>query len=324
MIAGQALAGWLNDRRAQDATLDRLNDARRAWQSKGELSALGARLDQAGGDPGRVADLAHEILGDGRLAHYFLSTMLRGLSADPFFTPPLRHMPGAIGDGVRLFSHRDLNISLVVIDADALAARKSAGSDGRALIFPGHVALRRILRAGGASIQRFEAEPAGPDFSLAEQAPCRPGARERLVDGDLLAVDGRSETFTFLHARSAIAYVECEILAGAAPFRVEYDAAALKPVAASSTDPAASRCQMMLSALRALDGAAETSLYDALLDDRSFEVRWHAMRELMLVDSRRAWPRLRRLAASDSHREVRAAAARAVAARGQGDVQCRA
>jgi hypothetical protein len=324
VIPGQALSGWLNDRRAQDATLERLVDARRAWQSSGDLAGLESRLDAAASDPALVAGIANDILKDDRLARLFLETMIAGLSADPFFTPPLRHMPGTIGDGVRLFSHRDLNVSLVVIDADSLAAKKRAGSGGRSLVFAGHVALRRILRAGGAAIQLFEAEPAGQEFCLAEQAPCRPGRRERLGDGDLLSIDGRRETFTFLHAHSAIAYLECEILAGGAPFRVEYDAETLEPVAASSTDAASSRCQMMLSALRALDGPAETSLYDALLDDRSFEVRWHAMRELMLVDSRTAWPRLRRLAASDSHREVRAAAARTVAAQARGGVPCRA
>ncbi len=322
MIAGQALNDWLNDRDAQRATLDRLIGARRAWQAEDGLDRVAASLDSADGDVAAVTAIARDILADDRLARRFLQLMLGRLAADPFFTPPLRHMPGAVGDGVRLFSHRDLNVSLVVIDADALAAKKRAGGDGRAIVFTGHTALRRMLRAGGVTIQRFAAEPAEGDLRLADQPACRRAGRERLADGDLLAIDGRRESFTFLHARSAIAYVECEILAGGAPFRVEYDAVSLQPIAASSTDEAASRCQLMLSALGALDPAADPSLYDGLLAHRSFAVRWHAMRELMQADPGSAWPRLRRLAASDSHPEIRAAATRAVAAGTRGGMAC--
>ncbi|HZF95056.1 MAG TPA: HEAT repeat domain-containing protein [Allosphingosinicella sp.] len=324
MIAGHALSDWLNDRSAQAATLDRLIGARAAWHEAGDLDTLTARLDAAERDAGEVAAIARDLVADDRLPRHFLATMLGGLSADSFFTPPLRHMPGAVGHGVRLFSHRCLTLSLVVLDADALAAKKQAGSGGRAIVFTGRLALRRMLRAGGAAIERFTAEPAGDDFCLSEQPPCRIVGREPLADGDLLEVDGRRESFTFLHAGSAIAFMECEVLAGGAPFRVDYDAETLEAVAASSTDEAASRCQLMLSALRALDGAPETPLYDTLLGDRSFEVRWHTIRELMRVDPKQAWPRLRRMAASDSNREVRAAASRAVAARAERRASCRA
>ncbi|HEX8194198.1 MAG TPA: HEAT repeat domain-containing protein [Allosphingosinicella sp.] len=324
MIAGQALSEWLNDRTAQAATLDRLIGVRAAWYENGKLDTLTARLDATDGDHAEVAAVARDLVKDDRLPRHFLATMLGGLSADSFFTPPLRHMPGTVGHGVRLFSHRYLTLSLVMLDSDTLTAKKQAGSAGRSIVFTGKLALRRILRAGGAAIERFAAEAAGQDFCLAEQPPCRPAGCEPLADGDLLEVDGRTESFTFLQAGSAIAFLECEVLAGGAPFRVEYDAESLEAVAASSTNEAASRCQLMLSALRALDGAPATPLYDTLLADRSFEVRWHTIRELMRVDPSQAWPRLRKMAASDGNREVRAAASRVVAAQADRRAACHA
>lgn len=316
------LAIHRHDSDAARRAVDRSASALRVWRGEPSFRGLAARLDAAGGDAQAVAEIAGEVLADDAVAHRFVSIMLNQVVADPFFTPPLPHVAGIVGDGVRLFKHRNLEISLAVVHADALAAKKCADHGGRAIAFSGNIVIRRVLRAGGAMIQRFVAEPAGSGFSLATHPPCRIAAREALASGRTFTIDGRFESFTFLHAHAAVAYLECKVLAGEAPFRVEYDADTLRPVAASSTDQAASRAQLMLSAMRALGGVVDPSVYDGLLGHRCFDTRWHAMRELMLVNPAEAWPRLHRLANTDPHREIRVAAARAVVTRGAGVASC--
>jgi len=319
MLASPALDRWLTDRSAQAASVERSAAARRAWQQAPELCGLAAALDRAQSDPDRVADIAFGLIADADVAHRFVRDMLAAMTADPFFTPPLRPIPGAIGAGVRLFDHPDLTLSLVTVQVDRLAAKKQDQRSARAIAFSGNLALRRIVRAGDAVVQHFFAEPAGPDFSIASHPSCRIGGERRLADGDLFIVDGRRESFTFAHARATIVYLECEVLAGAAPLRVEYDSGSLRPIAASSTDMGGSRAQMMLSALRSLQPSPDIRLYDHLLGDASFEVRWHAMRELMLTDAESGWSRLRRMAREDRHSELRETAARIVAASGAGE-----
>lgn len=319
MLASPALDRWLTDRSAQAASVERSVAARRAWQQAPELRDLAAHLDHIQGDPSRVADIAFGLIAHAELAHRFVGDMLAAMTADPFFTPPLRPIPGAIGAGVCLFEHRDLTLSLVTVQVDRLAAKKQDLRTARAITFSGTLALRRIIRSGDAVVQQFLAEPAGPDFSSAAHPSCRIGGARRLADGDLFSIDGRCESFTFAHAGATIVYLECEVLAGRAPLRVEYDPESLRPLAASSTDMGGSRAQMMLSALRSLEPAPDIRLYDRLLGDASFEVRWHAMRELMLVDAPSGWQRLRRMAREDRHSELRDAAARVLATSGAGE-----
>ncbi|KQN25438.1 hypothetical protein ASE86_04145 [Sphingomonas sp. Leaf33] len=312
MLASPPLSAWLADREAQRTTLDRSVAAHVAWRDQGAFAQLVARLDQAGGDRDGVVAIAMDVLDDVDLAHRYVADMLAHLAVDPFFTPPLRSIPGAIGQGIRLFDHPDLSVSLITIRVDSLAAKKRQDPNGRVIAFSGDLALRRMIRAGDATVHRFVAVPAGRDFRLASHPSCRPGISESLSDGDLFVVDGACESFTFAHARSAIVYLECTVLTGRAPFRVEYDAATFRPLAASSTDLAASRVQLMLSTLGALETpAVDLPLYDRLLVDTDFAVRWHTVRELMRVDPASAWPRLARLA-DDPHPDIAAAAARAL------------
>lgn len=319
-----ALSRWFGDRNAQAETIRHSLVGRQAWLEAGDCVRLRERLDAASGDPDAVAAIAAGLLDGPDLADAFIATMMARLAGDPFFLPPMPPLRLPTGSGVRLFEHDDLTVSLIVIDPDSLALKKRAGPDGRAIVFSGQLALRRILRGGDALIQRFVAEPASPTLSLGRQAPCRPGDREPLVDGGLFVVDGRVESFTLLHARSAVVWLECEVLAGRAPFRVEYDAVTLRPIAAASTDMAASRAQMMLSALQVLDAGATPALCDRMLDHPSFELRWHAMREMMSADAGQAWPRLARLAQDDAHPEIRAAAAQVLAAHTPGGPSCHA
>lgn len=121
-------------------------------------------------------------------------------------------------------------------------------------------------------------------------------------------VDGSRESFVVEHAEADIVYLQATIQTGAAPLTVEYDSQTLAFVNASSTDEASSRVQMMVTLLRAMDRADAVPVLRQLLNSPHFYVRWHIMREMLALDAEAALPDLRRLAATDPHPEVRAAA----------------
>jgi HEAT repeat protein len=65
---------------------------------------------------------------------------------------------------------------------------------------------------------------------------------------------------------------------------------------------------MMVSLLRVMEREDALPLMIEALDSPQFYTRWHVMREMLALDAEGALPSLRRLAASDPHPEVRAAA----------------
>ena len=71
---------------------------------------------------------------------------------------------------------------------------------------------------------------------------------------------------------------------------------------------ASSRVQMMVSLLRSMERDDAFPLLEAALNNPNFYTRWHIMREMLAMDSEASEPSLRRMAASDPHPEVRAAA----------------
>jgi hypothetical protein len=176
----------------------------------------------------------------------------------------------------------------------------------------GQRTIFKFIRAGGAILSFWEAPPVTGRFTADSSGRCRLVERRRIEDGETVALDGRRRSFVIDHADSDIVYLKAATLAGAAPLSVEYDSDSLTFVAASSTDEAASRVQMMVSLLRIMDRTDAVPLLRRVLTHRHFYVRWHAMREFLALDAGLALPSLRAMAESDPHPDVRAAAASAL------------
>ncbi|MGZ8999177.1 MAG: HEAT repeat domain-containing protein, partial [Allosphingosinicella sp.] len=127
-------------------------------------------------------------------------------------------------------------------------------------------------------------------------------------DGEILIVDGRSQSFIVEQARSNIVLLQATVKPDQAPLSVEYDSANHEYVGCSAADDSASRIQMIATLLRKLDYEAAFPVLVAFLDNSNFYVRWHVMRELLGLDAVASLPFLERMAAGDSHDENRRAA----------------
>lgn len=323
MLPNPELKRWMANPFSRARSIAQVRQVRSAWASSPSIAGLDGALDAADGDPDRVTAIGASLLQMPDLAQSLFTDALRAIDRDPFFTPPFSGASAAMGESVRLFEHRDLTMSLVLVHADSIGAKATReNSEARSVTFTGTLTLRRVLRSGGGVIQRYSATPADDCLSLATHPAASKGDAEALSEDQLLIVDGRSESVAFVYAHSAILYLECEILAGCAPYCVKYDSRDLRPVAAATTDQCASRCQLMMSALTALGGTTDPSTYRRLMASKSFEVRWHSVRELMAVDPDRAWDCLAVLAANDRHPEIRSAARQMLTARSEESSAC--
>jgi HEAT repeat protein len=65
---------------------------------------------------------------------------------------------------------------------------------------------------------------------------------------------------------------------------------------------------MMVSLLRALDREDAFPVFEEALESPHFYTRWHVMREMLALDAEAALPSLRRMAETDPHPDIRAAA----------------
>ena len=308
MIAGEALAAWLADPEAQRRSLDAVEAVSRTWAHhplKTDLQARLAVLPEP--SAAAVLDAARAFIDRTGDIDALLAAMREGSRADPFFRPPFHPVSSDIQAGMLLFHNSDLSISLSVAGVEALAAKK-AESEGGIISFSGVTSLFRFVKAGGATVSFWEAPPIGDDFVAAKAGSCRFTGRRRIADGEEIVLDGRSQSFIMEHATSDIVYFHAMVRPEAAPLTAEYDAGSLAFAGASSTDEAASRMQIMVSLLRAMEREDAVPLLVEVLASPHFYTRWHVMRELLALDADAAHPHLRHMAEADPHPEVRAAA----------------
>ena len=315
MIMGEALGAWLEDRSARAATAGAMQAQAEAIATVPALVELKQALGSAA-ERGATAvlALARRFIEDDAAIAAILDRAISAAAGDPFCRPPLRASRNAVQDGLLLFSDPALTIQLAVMSADALAIRRASGKRPAAIAFSGQRSLFRFVKAGGATLSVWSAPLIGPGFTVAAAGRCRRRERLRPADGDVIEFDGRCETFVVDDALSDLVYLFAATPLEAGPVGVDYDPRTFEPIAASSTDDAGSRTQMMLALLRTMGRRDAAPLFAELLHARHFHTRWQAMRELLALDAALALPPLRRMAARDPHPEVRAAAAATLAA----------
>ncbi len=309
MIPGEALAGWLADRGAQQRSYDRVQAAADKWSAEPLMARLERELIEAEErTPEMLLGAARRFLDRTDELRALVAEMIVSSRADPFFRPPFHPLSSDVHGGLILYHHLDLSISLGVTGVDQLATKRTFRTGPASINFTGLVTLFRFVRAGGAWISFWEADPIGPDFSAARATRCRQTGRRRIEDGEEFVIDGRFQSFVIDHAESDILFFQAAARTGCAPVATEYDSETLAFIGASSTDEPSSRIQMMVSLLRALDRDDAFPLFEEALKSPQFYTRWHVMREMLAMDADAALPALRRMAQSDPHPDVRSAA----------------
>ena len=323
MIAGEELAGWLRDRNAQRGTgetmemvagrlrslpcLERLRDALDSAQTKG-VEAVLALAEDFVATPGVI----REVLG----------VLIAAARDDPYFRPHFEVASSEVHSGLLLFDRPALSLTLAVMSADAIAAKRAERKGGASLTFTGRRTAFHFLKSGGATLSLWEAPGIGPGFTAESSGRCRFVERWRIEDGEKLDIDGRRFTFIVEEAERDIVFVGAETPLGSGPLSVEYDSATLRFIGASSADEASSRAQMMLALLRMMDRRDAAPLFREMLRSDLFYARWQTMREFLALDPGAALPHLREMAAADPHCEVRRVAAQTLARLCEEDVPC--
>jgi hypothetical protein len=309
MIPSPALAGWLADRSAQDATFARVQASAAKWGTHPLMTQLERRLSELSEPkPEAILAEADRFIDQTEAFEALFADMIAGCRADPFFRPPLYPLSGDIHSGLLLFHNPLLSIALSVTSVDQLAAKKAAHGGSGSIAFSGQPTKFRYLKGGGATLSFWEAPEIGPNFVASEAGQARFVETRALNDGDEIAIDGRRQSFVIEHACSDMIFFQAMVRDGAAPITAEYDRETLAFIGASSTDEASSRIQMMTSLLRTMDREDALPLMERELESPQFYTRWHVMREMLALDADAALPALKRMAAGDPHPEVRATA----------------
>jgi hypothetical protein len=335
MIPGVALAQWLDDSAAQNASWQGVQEGVRRWSAHPLMCRLERELTElAERTPEALIDAARRFMDRDSEIDAMIGALVAECRADPFFRPPFHPLTSEVHNSLLLYHHPDLSISLGVTGLDMLAGKKVARAGAASINFTGCVTLLRFIKAGGAILSFWEAPRIEADFSAAKPGRCRMVERRRIADGEEFVIDGRFQSFVIEHAQADILFFQAIARAGCAPVGTEYDSDSHVLIGASSTDEASSRLQMMVSLLRALDRDDAFPVLEAALDSPQFYTRWHVMREMLAMDADAARPSLERMAATDPHPDIRAAAAQTLQlffdeaeeapAAGKGGMACRA
>lgn len=278
------------------------------------LQRLRVALDElAAPNLASVQALVTAVLEDTRWIDDWLVDMAIRAGANASYQPALATLNNGFYQGLAIFAHSFVRLSLGVLPIDSLADKKVSRRGPASITFTGTVTLQKFLRSGGARVTMWHARPASDLFSLDDQDLCGPGNARSLSDGDLLVLDGRSDSYVIDHAASAIVVLQAELSIERSPFAVEYDASSMIATAASSTDEGASRSQMLMSFLAGLGRASDVAEIARFIDGPHFFLRWHALSALLTIDVEAALPRLRMMAVRDPHPEARAVASETLA-----------
>lgn len=309
MAVGHEQQDWLTDPSRQRETRRSIDAFARDWRDGPVQQRIGEAIAGAHGQGAEaIAEAARGLFADDGWVGTLIDALCDRLRADPMFAPPFRAMSSNLLQGLQFYSDEDVSIGASIVSVTQLAAKRSARREASSISFPGRLSVFKFVRAGEALLSFWEAPAITAGFSRAEAGRCRRTGERSVADGDILTVDGRSQTFVIEQARSNLFLLQAEIATDQAPLSVEYDSASLAFVACSANGDGASRIQMITTLLRKLacEGAFEPVA--AFLDHPDFFVRWHVMKELLGIDAEAALPHLKRMAARDPHADVRRAA----------------
>lgn len=283
----------------------------RRWLEGAEYRALESAFGDCPLDKAEpAADRAERLLSDGGWAAALIDPLVAALARDPFFEPPFKVSRDARRFGAVLFECPAVSITMSIASAAAMRTLPAPTS----VIVTGRVAVTRYLKAGGATLRRWLAEPVTPGFGAAAALPAGALPAVTLADGDVVRLDGRIEAQLVTEAHSDVVTLAATVRPGAAPLMREHAIADGALLRTASNDDRASRTEMLLAFLRLSGRADAGEQFDAVTRDAAFHVRWAAMREWLTLDARAALPRLIEMAADDANAEVRAAAARTLVA----------
>lgn len=307
-MVASTLPEILNDRAALLQARERAADFSRAWRRRDDVRAIEARLNAAAALGGvAVQDALVALFKDRGWIAPMLGALVAGMRADPLFEPPLLALGDEVQRGLLLIQTPAASIAVARMSAPALARRAEGAA--HAVVMSGALGALHIVDPGGGRLHWWQGDAPAADFSAATASQVREGGSTMLAAGQTLRVDGRCQAYAIEGAARDILLLRAAVHVDRVAFQREFSTGDGRLIAASATRDEASRMRMLLTMLRSIGCSKAGEAFEAVLAEPEFDLRWHAMREWLLLDPAAAFPHLAILAANDPHPEVRAAAA---------------
>lgn len=304
---------WLDDDNRQHSGQERTIAARRRLEALPPIAVFKQAVDGLGeGDGDAIGEAIEALCADTEWVNTLVRDWITEAREDCFFVPPFRPASGGFHENALLLELPASTISLCVIDPGRLSARKQKGAGKGSIFFPGNRTWLKFIETGGLRMSFWEA-PGHCDSGVIDTAPCvRTGARQ-IDPGELIALNMATQSYLFDHAEGPALFLHGELRVGGAVLAREYDAVSGLFAGQSGGSEIWSRVQMMTSFL-SLSGARDAAaVFDRIIAEAPFYVRWHVMREWVALNPGSAMSRLIEMARNDPHHEVRTAACQTLA-----------
>jgi hypothetical protein len=309
MIFGNDLKDWVADPESQRLTEAAIDAFSKNWSRRPAHQRIRAAMALvATPDAASVALAARDLFADDQWVGDLLASLADAMRGDPFFEPPFRPLNSDIHSGLIVYEDELMTVTAGVSAASRLATKKSGKRGSTSINFTGQVSILKFVKSGGARLSFWEAPAIGAYFSAAAAGRCAKTDTRPIADGEILAIDGRFQSYVIEHARSNLVVLQAMIKADQAPVAAEYDSVSGAFIGCCATDDSASRIQLLASLVRKLGHEQAFEALAIFLGHHDFFVRWHVMRELLGIDAGRALPLLHRMAESDPHPDPRRAA----------------
>ncbi|WIW88763.1 hypothetical protein K3M67_01915 [Sphingobium sp. V4] len=213
------------------------------------------------------------------------------IAADPLHLPPFRASRSGAARHLVFARTERIWVTATVVDPAPDAHGRVHFSGRHALCRP----LNRAMSADAYRIEQGRAVPTGPRL-------CQPGM--------VIAVDERRETLRFRPGEVPLLLLRAQVAPTGPVVSRLFDVATGAPLGQAQADEGHARALMLLSLLRMQGRRDAADQFAAEMDAGLPAQRWAVMREYLALDTGRALPALRAMAAREEDGAVRLLAQR--------------
>lgn len=229
---------------------------------------------------------------------HWLRASLADMARDPAILPPGHASPWL--QSLVLFDDGELHLSLAMIEGRAWHSARQIEAQ-QTLEFADGWARLCFLRAEQVEVQRFHRDPARPDRAYAH-------GFQQVRTGQEFALDNASELLRFSTIEGECLYLRLLVRDPDQRHVSEHDTRTGALLRIRQAQAHEGRLQMTLSLLRSLGRTDAVDGVAQKVSDWPPELRWHAVREALALDSRRGFALLDAMSRDDPDPKLRALA----------------
>lgn len=229
---------------------------------------------------------------------HWLRASIADMAQDPAILPNGHSTPWL--RSLVLFDDGELHLSLAMIDGPAWHAARQLETQDTLEFADGWTRLC-FLRAGQVEVQRFHRDPSRPDRA-------RPQGHQQVRVGQEFALDNACDILRFSAIDGECLYLRLLIRDPDQRHVTEHDARTGALLRIRQAQSHEGRLQMTLSLLRSLGRGDAIDLIAQKIAQWPPELRWHAVREALALDSRRGFALLDTMGRSEPDPKLRALA----------------